>query len=219
MDEPLSPDPTPAILSDPAAAPHERARLLTALRRPDALLEVVLGAPERLAAHARTGAHGGLVALLLLLSSTLFALPYGCVFGAAGFWKVAALYLGSTLICVPALQVFAAYLGVRARPHALLLLALEIPAVAGLFTLGFAPILAFLKWTMAPGEAAAAIDWRMLSNVMLAGALVAGIGQLGRCFAAGGLGGGGSAASLVVTGWLLVFLLVLARMANVLGLS
>lgn len=201
----------------PPDRPCSRDELLQALVRPDRLLEIVLGAPERLAANARAGSSLAPFLALLLLASTLFALPYGCVIGWAAWWKIAVLYLGSTLLCVPSLHVFATYLGLRVPLAPLLLLALAMPAVAALFTVGFAPILGFLKWTM--GSGAGAIAWESLSAVLLGAALFAGIGQLWRCLAAApfaqqrqqprSFGG-------VLIGWLCVFLYVLVRMASVL---
>lgn len=199
-------------------APHEREELEAALRRPDRLLELVLGAPDRLAADVLAGAQLPRLLVLLLLASTIFALPYGCIFGAAACWKVATLYLGATLICVPSLHVFATYLGLRMRFAPLLTLALAIPAVAGLFSLGFAPILGFLKATMSAATGPDTISWRSLSTMLLVAALAAGIAQLGRCLSAVPIGAGRRGLGTLVLGWLLVFLYVTARMASVLEL-
>jgi hypothetical protein len=178
-------------------------------------VDVVLGEPERLAADAQQGGSPGALIGLLLLASTAFAVPYGCVIGWQASWKVAALYLGSTLLCVPALHVFAAYLGVRARLEQNLVLALAIPAVAALFTCGFAPILGFLKLTM--GASGSAVRWEGMSLMLLSAALLAGVGQLWRCLARmRGIGTSGSF-PIVLLGWHVVFLYVMQRMATVLG--
>lgn len=203
---PLPPDPV---------QPHSRAELERAWRRPHRLVDVVLGEPERLAAGAQQDGHPGALLGVLLLASTAFAVPYGCVIGWQASWKVATLYLGSTLLCVPALHVFAAYLGARARPAQNLVLALAVPAVAALFTCGFAPILGFLRLTM--GESGSAVRWEGLSLMLLAASLLAGIGQLWRCLARmRGIAASGSF-PIVLLGWHVVFLYVMQRMATVLG--
>jgi len=208
----------PPLRRPPPLAPWSADELARALRRPDFLLEIVLGGPERLALHAREGIGLAPLLRLLLVAATLFAIPYGCVFGVAAWWKVALLYLGSTLLCVPSLHVFATYLGLGVPLAPLLLLALALPAVAALFTAGFAPILGFLKWTMGAASSAEAISWRDLSDWLLAAALIAGVGQLWRCLAAAPFARRSGGFAWLLAPWLLVFLYVLARMATVLGL-
>ncbi len=197
--------------------PHSDEELDAALRRPHRLLEIVLGEPERLVADAEQGRRLPTIFLLLAAASTLFAVPYGLVLGVSSFWKVATLYLGSTLICLPSLHVFALYLGVAVKLRHNLVLALAIPAVAGLFSLGFAPILGFFKLTM--GDAGSSVRWQTLSVLLLGAALLAGIGQLWRSIhRARGLSPMRDLPFLVV-GWHVVFLYVLGRMASVLGLD
>ena len=226
----LTPPATPEPPFPPSAPPSRRpspptpptpwtaAELARALRRPDELLEIVLGGPERLALHAREGIGLAPLLRLLLVAATLFAIPYGCVFGIAAWWKIALLYLGSTLLCVPSLHVFATYLGLGVRLAPLLLLALALPAVAALFTAGFAPILGFLKWTMGTASRGDSISWRDLSDWLLSAALLAGVGQLWRCLAAAPFARRSGGFAWLLAPWLLVFLYVLARMATVLGL-
>ncbi len=208
--------PADAPSADVRARPHQRRELLTALLRPDRLAEIVLGEPERLAASAAAGRELGPLLLLLVATSALFAVPIACVHSLPGFWKVALLFLGSTLLCVPALLVFAAYLGLRLRIAPLLVPALAIPAVAALFSFGFAPILAFLRATMDDGDG---LGWRELSALLLMVAVAAGIGQLWRCLAAtpGEVRRGGFRCLVAV--WLAVFLHVAWRMARLLEIA
>lgn len=215
-DRPTGPTPPTARPVPRRAAPHSAAEIALAWRRPDRLAELVLGAPERLVADAED--RRGLGPLLALLSTTaaLFAIPYACVHSLAGWWKVATLLLGTTLLCVPSLLVFAAYLGLRLRVAPLLVPALSIPAVAALFSFGFAPILSFLRATM--DDASGGIGWRDLSDLLLAVAVAAGVGQLWRCLAASNESARRSGFGVLVLLWLAVFVHVAWRMARVLGL-
>src|SRR5688572_5439150 len=131
---------------------------------------------------------------------------------------MAARYLGSTVSCLPSLHVFATYLVDHMRRAQTAVLALMLPATASLFTFGFAPILAFLRATMAPGSED--VRWESLSVGLLWLALFAGIGQLARAMAATRRSqGGATTLILVLIAWHAVFLYVLARMAEVLGLD
>jgi hypothetical protein len=96
-------------------------------------------------------------------------------------------------------------------------LALTIPAVAALFTFGFAPILGFLRATM--DEHSKQISWRSISVVLLSSALFAGIGQLWRCMLSSEQMAARRPLWIVLLGWHAVFLHVLLRMASVLGLD
>ncbi len=209
----MPPDATPSCDSP---APRSREELTRAISRPYALFEVVLASPERLAANAERGVHLGPLFAVLLLASTAFALPYGCVIGWGACWKVTALFLGSTLICVPSLHVFATYLGLRVSLSQLLVFALAIPSVAALVTFGFAPILGFLKLTM--GDTGGDVPWERLSVFLLCGALLAGVGQLWRCLETAPAARSQRLLLLVLLAWHGVFFYVLARMATVLEL-
>jgi hypothetical protein len=207
-DQPTLPAP---VLPTPFAA----AELRGVLRDPAQALEIVLAARPRLAASiAAVGRPWPLVAVLALCT-TVASLPYGLVLGASAFWKVTVLFGGSVLLCFPSLQVFGAYLGSRLQPVQNLALSLVIASVAALFTLGFAPIAWFLTATMAQGDW---IDAHDVSLVLLAAALVAGLGQLTRCvrLEAGLLPNRSSLAVLVAWQALVVF--VTLRMARALGL-
>lgn len=127
-----------------------------------------------------------------------------------------ALYLGSTLIRVPSLFVFTGYTGTRVSLAQILVLALMIPASAALFTLGFAPILEFLRLTMA--EEPKEIGWDSISKVLLGISLAAGIIQLWRCFLGSRQKANPALLALVLLVGHGVFLYVFTRMFRVLGL-
>ncbi len=216
------PPPSPSAPSPPSRPPRARAEPLlsseiaASLRNPLQLVDLVLATPERLAANLESASAGPALALAFVVAATLFAVPYGLVISWDSWWRIAALYLGSTLICLPSLYVFARYVGVRVGPLQIAVLAATVPAVAAMFTFGFAPVLAFLRATME--SESATISWLDLSQILLAIALVAGIGRLWRCILfARGLDTR-QPLVLVLLGWHGVFLHVLLRMADVLGL-
>ncbi len=222
-----APAPTnPAVPNRPNRVlplPYESGELDRFWARPLIVFDVVLSAPERIAASLdRERVLGPLVAVMLVAGAA-FAIPYGLVHGSDAWWRIAALYLGSTAICLPSLHVFASYVGVRIRVPQTAVLALVLPATASLFTFGFAPILAFLRATMGPeaeaGKEASHVAWQTLSVALLWLALLAGIGQLARALAATRRASGGTTLILVLIAWHGVFLYVLARMAEVLGLD
>jgi hypothetical protein len=200
-----------------APPPFDAGELSSARVRPDRLLDVVLASPARLGVTIAEGRHLFGLLVLLLLTSVLFSIPYGAVLGLPFSWRIGALFLGSTLICFPSLHVFCSYLGARVSLAQNLALAMTIPAVAAVFSLGFAPILGFLRWTVEPGEGR--FEFGGLSALLLAAATLAGIGQLWRCLLAGRQLPLRFAYGVVLLGWHLVFLYVLVRMGDVLGLS
>jgi hypothetical protein len=205
----------------PPAEPYGDEELARSVARPDRLAAVVLAAPERLAANIAAGSGLPRLLALLLGASAFFAIPYGAVLGLSFSWRIAVLYLGSTLICFPALHVFCSYLGSRVSLGQNFTLALTIPAVAALFTFGFAPILGFLRYTIpdsgrGPGGRG---EFDALSFLLLAVALFAGIGQLWRCLRAARELSPRPAYPVVLLCWHVVFLYVLVRMGEVLELS
>ncbi len=221
-----SPDSSPPPSVDPSprprpprvpVEPYSSSEIAASLRSPLRLIDLVLETPDRLAANLESARGGPALALAFVLAATAFATPYGIVLGLNSWWRVAALYMGSTLICLPSLYVFARYVGVRVGPLQIAVLASSIPAVAAMFSFGFAPVLAFLRATMETENAE--ISWRDISRLLLATALVAGVARLWNCLLrARGLD---SRRSLVIVllGWHAVFLHVLFRVADVLGLS
>lgn len=198
--EPLSSDEVNAALSNPLRA-----------------IDVVLASPRRVAQNLETSQSLAPLALVFLGTAALFALPYGFVLGGDAWWRVTAFYLGSTLICLPSLFVFSAYLGFGAKLMRTAVLALTIPAAAALFTAGFAPILWFLQATF--DAEAKQIGWRDVSNVLLWISLVAGVLQLWRSMRKPNVDAMGSLVFVLLwLAWHVVFLYVLARMGHVLGL-
>jgi hypothetical protein len=197
------------------AEPFSAAELGAALRRPSRSFEVVLAGDGRLAASiAAQSAPWRLVAVLAACASVA-AVPYGLVRGADAWWRIAALYAGSVLLCVPSLQVFGTFLGSRLQPVQSLALSLLIASIAALFTLGFFPIVWFLGRTMHAG------DWitdDSASVALLLVAYVAGLAGFVRCAtgASSLLPARGALPPLLV--WLCLVTFVTQRMARELGL-
>jgi len=221
MDQPESPSDTSAAASSalarrPPPKPYDLDEVLAALRNPLRLFDLVLSAPDRLAASLESERAGLELACAFVLAGTAFATPFGLVIGWTSWWRIAALYMGSTAICLPSLFVFARYVGVRVGPLQITVLASTIPAVAALFTFGFAPVLAFLRATMAAEDSS--ITWLDMSRVLLVLALIAGVARLWRCLVgARALDSRGSLV-LVLLGWHAVCLHVVYQMSDLLGL-
>lgn len=152
----------------------------------------------------------------MLFAGSVFAVPYGLVHGLDAWWRIIALYVGSTLICLPSLHVFTSYLGVALRPTQVAVLALTIPSVAALFTFGFAPILGFLRATMDPNSDL--VDWRQTSTALLSLALLAGVLQMIRCLVAAESLNARRRLYGVLVVWLVAFGHVLLRMGRLLEL-
>jgi hypothetical protein len=199
------------------ALPLDEEFVKDALTQPLRAIDIALAEPERVGANVVAGLALGRIALVLLLTSLLYAIPYGMVLSLAEWWKIVALTLGSTLICLPSLFVFSSYLGQRLRLEQILVLGLTIPAVAALFCLGFAPILAFLRATMTAEDSQ--LPWRSISNVLLSIAVLAGIVQLWRTWLAARIAAPSNLFAVVLMVWHAVFLHVLIRMASVLHLG
>lgn len=181
------------------------------------MVDLVLATPARLVANVQRREGLGLIALALLLGASLFSVPYGLVLGLDSWWRVAVLYLGSTLICLPSLHVFSAYLGLRVTFAQTTVLALTIPGAAAIVTCGFAPILGFLRFTFDP--ASKQVSWRDISSVLLVTALLCGVVQLWRCLYLWRRGEVQWFLPFVWLAWHIVFAYVLLRMAHVLGVA
>lgn len=193
----------------------ELADLECAPRRVDALLGVVLASPDRVAVNVAARIHLARIAWLFFFVAALLGIPYGLSLGLPFWWRISTLYLGATLICLPSLHVFGCYLGLHLSAAQTFVLGLSIPAVAAVFSLGFAPILAFLRATIAQSEEVSTLA--VLSLLLLVVSLIAGIVQLWRCGA--GLRHAVPACTFaLVVGWHFVFLYVVWRMARVLEL-
>jgi hypothetical protein len=149
----------------------------------------------------------------LLLSSVLFALPFGAVLDLGRFWKVAWLLIGSLLICFPSLHIFSVYFGSRLSVAQNLCLSLSITSVAALFTFGFFPILWFFDATMPSTAATVTSDG--IAVFLLTLSLLAGLGQLTGLLRAGGAR---IALSLFLLAWQVLFVFITFRMACFLDL-
>jgi hypothetical protein len=203
--------------TDPPATPFTRAEVDAALVNPLRAIDVVLASPRRLAQNVETASELVPLVLLLLFSSALFALPFGFVLGLDAWWRIGVLYLGSTLICLPSLYVFSAYLGFGTSFPRVAVPALTIPAVAAIFTAGFAPILGFLRVTF--DNSSTQIRWQQVGFALLWIALAAGIAQLWRCLRRPTMDTNVALFVLLWIAWHAVFLYVLVRMAHVLELA
>lgn len=154
--------------------------LRRALVRPDLIFEYVLASRHRLRENLITARGIWWLAAMLLSVSLVSTVPYGAVSPIRSFWKVAVLFVGSVLICLPCLHVFSQFLGMRIDLGKTLALALIITSVAGLFTFGFAPIIWFIDYTTEAGPDAA-ITPRGLSVFLLCFSLLMGIGRMVTC--------------------------------------
>lgn len=206
--------PSPQLPEEPQVAPFGPGELAATATRPHRLLDVVLGERRRLAATL----HGGdaLPALLaaLVACSLLGALPFAMVDGLDRAAHVAALFLGSVLLCYPSLQVFGAYLGVQLRPAQCLAIALVIPSAAALFTLGFAPIYWFLQWTMPAIDG----EWNLTRIVLLVLSLLLALSHVNRCLYADARLSPLRDSWALWAGWQLLVVFLTWRMAEALGM-
>ena len=163
----------------PPANPLTQDEIRSAFRRPHQVAELVLADWPKITASVAQKRNLLALTVLLALTSALLPMPYAAIIESGGLWKISALFGGSLLICFPSLHIFSTYVGSRVRIEQSLVLALVISAVAALFALGFAPILWFLRVTMAGGTDSIALTG--LSNILLSFALLAGIGHQARC--------------------------------------
>lgn len=197
--------------------PHDAEFVARASARPLRAIDLVLATPERVGANVEHGIALGGLASIFFGAALVFAIPYGLVLGWTAWWKIPVFYLGSTLLCLPSLYVCSTYLGQRLRLEQILVLGFTIPAVAALFTLGFAPILGFLRLSM--GTSGSQVSWHTISNVLLAVAVLAGIVQLWRTWLASKGIARNALFPAVLLAWHAVFLHVLVRMGSVLQLG
>jgi hypothetical protein len=207
----------PAPRRAPPAEPFERAAVTAAIANPLRAIDVVLASPARLSQNVERSTALVPLAILLLVCAALFALPFGFVFGVESWWRIGVLYLGSTLICLPSLYVFSAYLGFGTSLARVSVLALTIPAVAAIFTAGFAPILWFLRLTF--DQDSKQIRWEQIGTVLLWIALLAGLVQLWRCLRRPTVDTAIALYTILWIAWHAVFLYVLTRMLHVLALD
>jgi len=199
-----------------SAEPHSDADIGAALYSPLRTVDLVLATPERVAANVDARLSLGRIALLFLAAGFVFTVPYSLVLGLGSWWRLTALYLGSTLICLPSLYVFTSYSGARTSLGQVGVLALLIPASSAIFTLGFAPILEFLHRTM--DKDSDGVGWSSISTAMLGVSLAAGVLQLWRCFFEARRQPNPLILGLVLVVWHVVFVYVFVRMFTVLEL-
>ena len=191
------------------------------LRAPMRMVDLLLGERRRFAMNVAQEHRLPSLLLVLAVATAAFAVPFGAVLGLDGFWRVGALLLGALAVCLPSLHVFGKYLGARLSWMQTLSVSLAASAVTSLFTLAFAPILAFLRLTMKDVVLtdSAYLGWHEMAVPLLVCALAAGIGQLFRLLRGEpALRGLGPSLGLVLIPWLSLYLFVTVRLASVLGL-
>lgn len=124
-----------------------RGELLRAFLLPHRIIDSLLGMRRRLAFNLSGQRNLALLALLLLFTTAIYAIPFSAVPPIAAFWKVALLFMGSVLICFPSFHIFSRYLELPWNISQNLVLILLIPAVAALIAFGFFPIIWFIDQT------------------------------------------------------------------------
>ena len=195
--------------------PHSASELGAALLHPFSAMELVLADQARVARDILEGKHLLRLIAVFLGVSVVFTVPYGFVLGIEQGWRVSALFLGSVAVCLPSLQVFSNFIGIRTNVQCNMALTLLLTAVAAAFSFGFFPILWFLRATMADG---ASVDLAGISVFFLAIALAAGVAQLLRCMAVVTRINGQRDSLVLIAFWMLLLLFVSVRMARALGL-
>jgi hypothetical protein len=179
-------------------------------------VDLILVDPRRLAATVSDRVEIVLLAGIMLAVSVLTALPFGAVLGWERTWQIAALFVGSLLICFPSLHVFSSFLGCKVSLAQSLVLALIVSSVASVFTLGFAPILWFLKATMV--QEGRDLAPREVAIVLLGTSMTAGVAHLARCIAAHPALRPSRAYPWLLTGWVGLLTFITYRMARALEL-
>jgi hypothetical protein len=177
----------------------------------------VLGSPDRIASNLVAGVAMLPLTLLLAAASIVAAAPYGAAAPGAAYWKIPTLLTWSLLICFPCLHVVLEFLGFRIPFVRNLALALTFSATAGLFALGFAPIVWFIAVTTT-SEPDAAVTPEGLSRTLLGLATVLGLVQMLRTLrrTCDARTQGGSVTIIVL--WIPLLVFIVWRMAGVLGL-
>jgi hypothetical protein len=182
------------------------------------MLAVALGEAERVGRSLTEGRHLGLLSVLLLLVGLAGTVAYGLLSPARNAWSTPVLFFGSLAICFPSLHVFAVFHGARFGLGPMLALALTLTGAAGLFAIGFAPIVWFLDWSIRV-DGWSSVTPRGLSLALLGASLLLGIAQMIRVLLScqRELRDGGLPAPILLL-WLPLFLFITCRMATLLGL-
>jgi hypothetical protein len=199
-----------AAATVPVASAFDLLELRRTLARPHTILEIVLAERARLVATVRRGANLGVLVAVLVATSIAFTAPFAMVRNAVRAADIAILFLGSTLLCFPSLQVFSSYLGVRASLLQNLVLALLVPATAALFCFGFFPIYWFLDLTMSPESAVPA---HAIAIMLLTVSLALGLGHLDRCMLLDRAFAALRSSWWLLAGWQLLLVFITYRMA------
>ena len=202
----------------PPAEPFSIKELRTLLLRPYLVVEYVLGGKDRLARNLSRGPGVWYVVGLLLVTGLVSTVPYGCLSPAGSFWKIAVLYTGSLLICLPCLHVFSQFLGFRFNLAQNFAMALVITCVAGLFTFAFFPIIWFIDFTTRC-NLATVITPADLSTLLLGISLLIGVLHMWRCLLLrGGMTAGSVAFQVLIFCWLPLLVFITFRMARLFDL-
>jgi len=181
---------------------------------PHKTIECVLGNEDRLMKTVDEGLGLSKIIAMLFLASVVFAIPYGAAPPARGLWKIAVLYTGSMMICLPSLFVFGQYLRLRLSLAETLVVSLLITSVSAMFTLGFFPIIWFIDYTTGPGEGDATVTG--LSFTLLVISFVLGIAHMIRSLKASGRFVETSVPATISV-WLFLLAFITYRMASVVG--
>ena len=216
MENMLEPERVPPERGAAPASPFERGELIAALRSPLCTIDVLLTQKDRWMATVDAGHHRAAMAALLVLSSLLFSLPYALVLSPTQPLRVAALFGGSTLICLPSLHVVSAYLGLRIQPAQTFAAGAISPAVASIFAFGFAPILWFLRATIDADNSTGSIP--ALSAALLTASALAGAAHMVRCVNRTRVLSQSGWALFLMLSWLGLLLFIMHRMAGLLDL-
>ena len=208
----LSQQPVPAAAAAvpvPALA-FDALELRRSLVRPHTILEIVLAERGRLVATVCKHSNLTVLVAVMVATSIAFTVPFALVRGPRQAADIAALFLGSTLLCFPSLQVFSSYLGVRATVAQNLALTLLVPSAAALFCFGFFPIYWFLDATMAEGSAVSA---GAIAIGLLTVSLVLGLAHLNRCLLVDSALSGLRSSWPLLVGWQSLLVFITYRMA------
>ena len=208
--------PLPDTTAAGFATAHSREELIAQLRKPHALLELVLVRQDQFHTSIAREQHLWWLVGSLTLGTVLYALPFGAVLGLNRIWRVAALLLGSIAICVPSLHVTGAFIGSRLALAQTLCLGLVVSTVASLFTFGFFPIIWFLGATM---DEDSSISAGMIAVVLLCLSQAAGVAQFFRSqHAVSLLREFKPTFKVLLVGWLFLLTFITARLAMALEL-
>ena len=202
----------PIVIPEPFSAQDLR----QAVTRPHLLVEYVLGGKDRLGSTLAGGKDIWPLAGLLMAVSLLATIPYGLLSPTGSFWKVAALFTGSLLICFPCLYTFGQFIGLRLGLAKSFALALIVTGTAGLFTFAFCPIIWFITISM-QAVPESAVSPPGLSIFLLSVSGLLGILQMCRCLLATDvLSRRFANEPLLIAFWLILLVFITYRMAHLL---